>query len=373
MSGHNLLDMRSVSLTLLLSGSLLVSCGGSAAPTVSSPNPSTPSAPSSSPSIAAPAVQSSDQVETAAAASSMAASSVAPGSVADSSASLSQSAAPESPAGAQQPISAQSSIAPTAGGVASASSSSSPSPSGTALPAAKRIGPLPFISQTLNNCGPASVAEDLSFWGIQRSQAQVAQVLRPDLPDYGMSLYGVPFYVESVGMRAYGMVGGTQQLIKAFIASGIPVIVADLVSSDERIRHFRPIDGYDDNGKFFIGSDPYLGANHKIGYTEFDELWKISNNRFSLIYPPDRQGLVDTILRDEWDRNAALQAGLKLTSERAATQPNLPWTWLEMADLQIENGDLKDAGPNIAKGAKLGVPYEAHWLQLKLQRATGAA
>ncbi len=257
----------------------------------------------------------------------------------------------------------------------------SPRPSPTAvptvqlatLPPAKRIGPLIFISQTLNNCGPASIAEILNYFGTRRSQAEVAAVLRPDLPTYGMSLYGVPFYAESVGMRAAGGIAGTDELIKAFVANGLPVIVADQVSLTDATRHFRPIDGYDDQEGWFIGSDPYLGPNHKIAYADFDDLWRISTNRWVVIYPPDKQDLVDAILARYWSREKAVQAGLERANQRMAQQPRLPWTWLELADLQIDMGDLKSAGENIQKGSALGLPFEAHWLQMKLQRASSRA
>jgi len=250
---------------------------------------------------------------------------------------------------------------------------SAPPSSAPALPPAQRIGPLLFISQTLNNCGPASVAEVLDFFGIHKTQAQVAQVLRPSLPVYGMSLYGVPFYAESVGMSSLEAVGGTDLLLKALIANGIPVIVSDLVSKSENIRHFRPIDGYDDAAGYFIGSDPYLGPNHKISYDDFDDLWKISNNRWVILYPPEKQPLVDSVLSQYWDRSAALQAGLQHAQERIATQPNMPWSWLELADMQIDAGDLTDAAANIQKGTSIGVPFEGHWLQMKLDRAQANA
>lgn len=246
-------------------------------------------------------------------------------------------------------------------------------PTAAPLPQAKRIGPLPFISQTLNNCGPASIAEVLSYYGVQRSQAQVASVLRPDLPDYGMSLYGVPFYAESVGMKATGGIDGTAQLVKAFVANGLPVIVADMVSPTDHTRHFRPIDGYDDQAGYFIGSDPYLGPNHKISYADFDAIWTISTERWVVIYPPDKQPLVDSIVRAYWSKSQAIQVGLQKAQERMAQQPRLPWTWLELADTQIDAGDLQGAAANIQKGSQLGLPFEAHWLQMKLQRAASGA
>jgi hypothetical protein len=82
---------------------------------------------------------------------------------------------------------------------------------------------------------------------------------------------------------------------------------------------------------------------------------------------------VDGVLGRYWNRGQALQAGLQRAELRTLQQPNLPWSWLELADMQIDGGNVKDAGPNIQKGIQLGLPSEARWLQMKLQRATGPA
>jgi len=92
-----------------------------------------------------------------------------------------------------------------------------------------------------------------------------------------------------------------------------------------------------------------------------------------VIYPPAKQPLVDSIVSQAWSKDVALQQGLQLAQQRVVQQPKLPWTYLELADRQIDTGDLTSATTNIRKGGSLGVPFEAHWLQLKLQHAGGAA
>jgi predicted double-glycine peptidase len=346
-------SMRRVLGFVLVSGALLAACGQSGAPVVApSEEPARPPVTSSPPASPTPSV---------AAAASVPPSTVVSGApAASSSGAAPASLAPSAPGAPTSAIA----VAP-----ASPAASATPPP----LPANKRIGPLVFISQTLNNCGPASIAEVLSFFGVQRTQAQVAAVLRPDLPAYGMSLYGVPFYAESVGMKATGEVAGSDQLIKAFVASGIPVIVSDQVSKTDATRHFRPIDGYDDQAGYFIGSDPYLGPNHQISYAEFDDIWRISANRWVAVYPPSMQDVVDMVMTRYGNHAQAVQAGLARAEQRAAQQPKLPWSWLELADMQIDAGNLQEAGPYIQKCSQLGLPLEAHWLQLKLQRAGGLA
>src|ERR671930_2157972 len=97
------------------------------------------------------------------------------------------------------------------------------------------LGPLIYIPQTWNNCGPASLAEVLAYWGISRTQGQIQAVLRVDGPTRGMTPYGVLGYARSLGMQALMGVAGTEALVKALISNGFPVIVSQQVSTTNRI------------------------------------------------------------------------------------------------------------------------------------------
>jgi len=62
---------------------------------------------------------------------------------------------------------------------------SEPAPAPAPPPATKALlGPLSFISQTLNNCGPASIAEVLAFWGIDRGGPVRRRQPDPPPPDF---------------------------------------------------------------------------------------------------------------------------------------------------------------------------------------------
>ncbi len=163
-------------------------------------------------------------------------------------------------------------------------------------PAAAALGPLENIPQTWNNCGPASVAEVLAYWGIYRTQYQTRAVLRADGNFYGMSPYDVPAYMRSLGMRGLVGVGGTPALVKALVANGFPVIVIQYVSVTDHIGHYRPIQAYDDRQGIFTSSDPYLGQGHTITYADFSTIWNYTNHRFIVLYPPAKQALVAAVL-----------------------------------------------------------------------------
>lgn len=179
------------------------------------------------------------------------------------------------------------------------------------------VGPVPTIVQTLNNCGPASIAEVLAYWGVGRTQAQVQAAVRADNAPWGMAPFGVPGYARSVGMRALLGAGGTERLIKALISNGFPVIAGQWVSMADHIRHYRPIVAYDDRQRLFLSSDPYLGANHVIGYGDFERMWAVSDGRFIVLAPPSRQSLLAAVLASAgWSRTGAYRRDLAWQQDR---------------------------------------------------------
>jgi uncharacterized protein len=231
------------------------------------------------------------------------------------------------------------------------------------LPVRAALGPLEFISQTLNNCGPASVAEVLGYWGIERTQGQVQAILRADGNPGGMVPYGVPSYMHTLGMDVVIGVGGTDEEVKALVAAGFPVIVNQWVSPSNHFGHFRPIEAYDDTSGGFVSSDPFLGANHFISYAEFDQIWTSNSRRFIVIYPPARQAAVhSTLAASGWAKAATYQADLTKQEQRQALKPsattnvyrrsgygqgygalNLAWDELQLGQFDAARASLRTA------------------------------
>jgi hypothetical protein len=197
---------------------------------------------------------------------------------------------------------------PASAAPAPAEPAAPPPPATSAL-----LGPLSFISQTVNNCGPASVAEVLAFWGINRSQADVQAVLRGDGNPYGMTPAGVPSYVASLGLDVVLGTNGSQDLVKALLRAGFPVIVNQTVSDTDLEFHYRPIEGFDDAQGTFVASDPLLGPQYQIPYSEFDHDWSYTGARFMVVYPPDHQDALNAALAEgKWDAAYAEGSGRAL-------------------------------------------------------------
>jgi hypothetical protein len=260
--------------------------------------------------------------------------------------------------------------------------SQAPAAAATSIPPAASVGPMSYISQTLNNCGPASVAEVLDYWGIHRTQGQVQAVLRADGNPNGMAPFGIPAYARSLGMSAFMGTGGNQQLIKSLIAGGFPVIVSQWVSLSDHYGHYRPVGAYDDARGVFLSSDSYLGPNHVIGYGEFDTLWASSNSRFYVIYPPAREQALQNIFAGVgYDPISAYQADIAIQQARLqGGQINGPQGWgfrrgysaLAMAWDSLQLGDAAAAQRALDWARAQGVsPVISGWIadELKLRQS----
>jgi hypothetical protein len=194
--------------------------------------------------------------------------------------------------------------------------------------AAASVGAMPNIPQTWNNCGPAAIAEVLAYWGIERTQAAVAAVLRVDGANHGMSPYGVPSYARSLGMRALVGVVGSTALLKALIGDGFPVIVTQWESMANDTSHYRPLTAYDDRRGVFLADDPLFGSNHAIGYADFAAMWAPDDSRFLVLYPPARgAALNDVLAAAGWNAARAYRADLAWVRARLFSQDPLVPSW----------------------------------------------
>jgi predicted double-glycine peptidase len=229
--------------------------------------------------------------------------------------------------------------------------------------ASASVGTLETIVQTLNNCGPSSVAAVLAYWHIYRTEAQVAAVLRADNAYWGMSPVDLPVYARSLGMRALVGYGGSDRLVKLLIANGFPVIASQYVSSSDPVRHYRPIEAYNDATGTFVSADPYLGAGHVISYSEFNAIWAESDYRFQVIYPPSLQTRLDAVLRASgWNKTQAFTGAIRWEEAQMNTGDFSSvgsWIWyngyVDVAYDQAQLGQFKQAQATLAKAAHQGV------------------
>ena len=298
--------------------------------------------------------------------------------------SLEVASAPASPAASaaaesQQPaVSATPSTSPAAS--ASSSAAAVPTVPVKPTPASFRLGPLVYLRQTLNNCGPAAIAEVLHFWGVEQTQRQAQAALRPDGNSRGMWPYPVPAYVSKLGMSSLMGVGGNPTMLKALVANGFPVIVSQWVSATDHEGHYREIEGFDDASQVYVSTDSYLGPNHEISYAEFNQIWT-GNQRFMIVYPPAKQPLLNAVLASVgWNKAAAYQADIIRQQTQQPTDPGAPRGFFRPGDrslglawAQLQIGDLAAAKAALQQATAQGAnPLMATWVSQAVAAAASS-
>jgi ABC-type bacteriocin/lantibiotic exporter with double-glycine peptidase domain len=109
------------------------------------------------------------------------------------------------------------------------------------------IGNVPFFPQEAFQCGPASLAGVLNYWGVNVSPEEIAMEIYS--PSAGGTLnLDMIFYTEKKGMKAI-LYKGSIDDIKNKIDTGFPVIVlVDLGLWIYQQNHFMVVVGYNENG-----------------------------------------------------------------------------------------------------------------------------
>jgi ABC-type bacteriocin/lantibiotic exporter with double-glycine peptidase domain len=183
--------------------------------------------------------------------------------------------------------------APTATPTPTHTPTASATPTFTPLPVRAKLASMNYQAQTLENCGPASVAILLGYYKHRVTQGQVNQLLAPH-----SSLCEIAGYVPQYQLmgRAYEPVHA--EAIRRMLANGIPVIVSQRLEPGSDISHYRVVKGYDDAAREFLADDPLQskGPNLRISYDVFGRMSSFGG--FVPVYPPEEDSLVRSLVKD---------------------------------------------------------------------------
>ncbi|MCB0010179.1 MAG: C39 family peptidase, partial [Anaerolineales bacterium] len=145
-----------------------------------------------------------------------------------------------------------------------------PSPSPIPLPVAARLDGFRHQFQTWNNCGPATTAMALSYFGLDLDQAETAVYLKPNPEDRNVSPYEISRYVnEQTPYGALERTNGTLSMIKRLVAGGFPVMIELGIEPPGEYRwlgwygHYLLVVAYDDTQEQFWVYDSWFGTSDR--------------------------------------------------------------------------------------------------------------
>lgn len=220
--------------------------------------------------------------------------------------------------------------------------------------------------QLWNNCGPATLSMNLSFYGWTGTQVDAAKFLKPDQEDKNVSPDQMAAYAQAVGFNVVYRVNGTAELIKTLLQASVPVIVEKGFEPEADLGwmgHYELIVGFNDEKQQFIAMDSYMGPYQSVPYDQFEKYWRQFNRTYLVVYPNEAVESVSAILGTQLD-DATMWAGALATAQQeAAAAPNDPFAWFNLGTDNAALQDWSHAAEAYDRARQLGLPWRMTWYQ----------
>jgi hypothetical protein len=210
----------------------------------------------------------------------------------------------------------------------------------TALPASVSLAAPSWEKQDWNNCGPATLGLYLRFYGWEGDQFSISDEIKPERSDRNVNVDELVYYAQNWAgwLNSQFRVGGDIELLKAFLAEGIPVMVEEgyileesyWPNDDRWAGHYLLLTGYDDGAQSFTAQDTFVGPNQVISYEDLDEGWQQFNRVYLIAYLPHQEEAVRGILLDHWDEDFNREAALDTSREETLSDPENPYVWFNL-------------------------------------------
>lgn len=255
-------------------------------------------------------------------------------------------------------------------------------PTPTSTPTAQPIQPPAAVTltnfshewQTWNNCGPATLAMNLSHFGSTLNQADIGAILRQNYDDKNVTPQELVAFAQQQGFNAQMRVNGNAALIKTLLANDIPVLIETWIEPGPNgLGHYRLLTGYDDASQQWIAFDSYVRGDFvadavnyqgiRLSYAETDELWKVFNRTYLLIYDDAKSDVVNAIFGRELDPVVMWQQAYVDAAAATVAVPSDPFAWFNLGSAQNALGQYADAAISFDQARGLGLPWRMLWYQ----------
>ena len=271
-------------------------------------------------------------------------------------------------------------IIPTATSEPTVTATATPEPTPEPLPERVLLDGMGVIRQTFNNCGPANLTQVLNFHQYDISQEDVRLQLKPNSEDRNVSPWQIQDFVnDQTPYRAIARTNGTIEMLKQFIAAGLPVVVEKGYYLQESgwWGHYLTLYGYDDAGQEFRTQDSYLGpwdgSGRPAKYADVEEFWQQFNYTFYVVYEPAQEELVNNILGQQMlDDFTMWQLTAVRADQETRDDPDNPYAWFNLGTAFTHMGEMTGEAQYYQGGAQafdrareIGLPPRMLWYQFR--------
>ncbi len=225
-----------------------------------------------------------------------------------------------------------------------------------------------FEKQTPNNCGPATLSMMLSLYGWQGSQKDISDLIKPVVGDRNVNPEELRYYVRTQAgwLNLEYRVGGDLKTLKRLIAANYPVMVESVTALDPNdalgpnddlwAAHYLLLTAYDDAAGTFTVQDSYHGADLKIPYEQLQAEWRPFNNLYLVVYFPQYEEEMKTLLGANWDPDANRLNALESSRRETESQPEDSFAWFNLGANLTYFERYEEAALAFDKARALGLP-----------------
>ncbi|MCA9873661.1 MAG: C39 family peptidase, partial [Anaerolineales bacterium] len=232
-----------------------------------------------------------------------------------------------------------------------------------------------------NNCGPATLAMTLSYFGIRTNQKETAAILKPNPEDRNVSPAEMVAYVNNqTDLQALTRVNGDTYTIRRLVASGFPVILEIGIDPPGEFRwmgwygHYMLVVAYDDAQQQFWTYDSWLGTSDEpltnadadgrdLPYTDVATYWPHFNRNYIVLYEPERAAEVAEIVGENMDDATMWQNALKTWRAETAAAPDNAFNWFNLGTTYNALGQYAEAAAAFDQARAIGLPWRMLWYQ----------
>ncbi len=268
-------------------------------------------------------------------------------------------------------------LVPTPVAPISAPAVAPPTPVPSHQPAAQRVELTGFNHQwqTWNNCGPATLSMNLSYYGSPLTQADIGAVLRRHEDDKNVSPEELVDFARGQGFYGQLRVNGNASLMKLLLSNGVPVIIETWLEEEpnDGMGHYRMLTGYDEAEQYWIGYDSYVDTGLfssfrtyrgiRMAYGETEELWSVFNHTYLLVYTEAQRPAIESIFGAALDADIMWQEALAAAHQAVQAQPNNAFAWFNLGTDLTALGDYAGAADAYDRARAFGLPWRMLWYQ----------
>lgn len=239
-------------------------------------------------------------------------------------------------------------------------------PTATPLPKMVELEAKGWEQQDWNNCGPAALSGYLRFYGWEGNQFDISARIKPVRQDRNVNIEELAHFSRNYAgwLNTQYRVGGDLELLKEFVAAGIPVLIESSFffdgeywpNDDLWAAHYLLVTGYDETAGTFTVQDTYRGPNRKLAFATVDEYWQPFNRLYMLIYLPSQEETVKSILGLAWDVDLNRQQALEAAEAEIAANPEDAYAWFNKGTNLLYFERYEEAAQAYDQARNIGLP-----------------